>query len=352
MRLLSPLEDLLDLQDGVVARRQALDLPGESDATIRRRLRRREWVTLHPGVYLNHTGVPSWRQRAWAAVLYAAPAVLAGESAPRAADGPGRRSHDDSASIQVAIAHDRDVRGQPGIRIERREAFADMAQMNTSPPRLRIEHAAIDAAANAPNELAAIGVLSDVVRSRRTTAARLLEAALARKRLRYRHLILAVLTDAADGASSVLEVEYVRRVERPHGLPKASRQVRELTGGTVRPGSAYIVYRDGELPGLSRYLELDGRIGHTSTPDRDADFERDLDAALTDRDTLRLGWGQVFVRSCTTAAKLAVLFHRDGWSGPFLRCPRCPEDLKLPAALEPARQDEDFSSPGDEKSSA
>ncbi|MDO7867667.1 hypothetical protein [Nocardioides jiangxiensis] len=64
MVMLSPLEDLLDLHDGVVARAQVLLLPGESDATIRRRLRRREWVTLHPGVYLDHTGVRTWRQRA------------------------------------------------------------------------------------------------------------------------------------------------------------------------------------------------------------------------------------------------------------------------------------------------
>lgn len=351
MLMLSPIADLLDLQAGVVARRQVLAITGESDATIRRRLRRRDWVAIHPGVYLDHTGEPTWQQRAWAAVLYASPAALAGASAIRAGDGPGKRDVPTDGPIHVAIDHGRTVEEQPGIKIHRRVDFAATVQENLSPPRVRIEHAVIDAAAEARDDLAAIAVISDAVRSRRTTPQRLLDVAAARKRLRNRHLILALLTDSADGASSVLEMEYIRRVERPHGLPKASRQVREVTGGVVRPGSAYLVYRDGELEGLGQYVELDGRIGHTSTTERDADFERDLDAALADRGTLRLGWGQTYVRSCTTAAKLAVLFHRLGWRGTFRRCPRCPEDLRLPQALLPQQQ-VDSSSPGDEKSTA
>ena len=351
MLMLSPLADLLDLQEGVVARRQVLAITGESDATIRRRLRRREWVAIHPGTYLNHTGEPTWRQRAWAAVLYAAPAALAAESAIRAGDGPGRRDSPADGPIHVAIDHGRTVDPQPGIRIQRRVDFGAIVQDNLSPPRVRIEHAVIDTAAAARDDLKVIAVISDAVRSRRTTAQRLLDVALARKRLRNRHVILAVLTDAADGASSVLEMEYVRRVERPHGLPKAHRQVREVTGGVVRPGSAYIVYRDGELQGLDQYIELDGRIGHTSAPERDADFERDLDAALADRSTIRLGWGQAYVRPCTTAAKLAALFHKHGWQGRFLMCPRCPEDLQVPEPLL-AQQRVDSSSPGDEKSTA
>ncbi|GGO84029.1 hypothetical protein GCM10011584_00620 [Nocardioides phosphati] len=75
MLLLSPLADLLDLQDGVIARRQVLEIAGESDATLRRRLRRGEWVTMHPGVYINHNGPRTWRQRSWGAVLYAWPAA-------------------------------------------------------------------------------------------------------------------------------------------------------------------------------------------------------------------------------------------------------------------------------------
>jgi hypothetical protein len=350
MRTLTPLEDLLDLQDGVVARRQVIDLPGESDATIRRRLRRREWVIIQPGVYINHTGAPTWRQRAWAATLYAAPSALSGASALRAADGPGRRDHPDDGPIRVVVSADRDVRNQPDVDVERRETYIAIAQQHLSPPRVRIEHAAIDAAAAAPTELMCIGVLSDAIRSRRTTAERMLEAARSRKRLRRRHLIVGVLADTAAGAASVLEIEYLRRVERAHGLPTAQRQIRDVTSGTGQ--STSVVYRDGELPELGLIIELDGRIGHSTTAERDADFERDLDAALSDRNTIRLGWGQAYVRPCSTAAKLAALFRKLGWPGHMHSCPSCPAVADQAAAQVPANQREGLSSLCDEKSSA
>jgi hypothetical protein len=349
MHLLSPLDDLLDLQDGVISRKQALELPGESDATVRRRLRRREWVTHHPRVYRNHTGDPTWKQRAWAAVLYAAPAALAGASALRASEGPGRRSHSDDDPIEIAVDISRDVREQAGIRIHRRVHLDAIVQTNLSPPRIRTEHAAIDAAAAAPTDLAAIALLSDVVRSRRSTPARLLAAARSRSRLPRRHLLQAVLADAASGCSSVLEMEFLRRVARPHGLPTGDRQAREETGGVVRPTSAHVVYRDVDHPELKQIIELDGQLGHTTTSERDADFERDLDAAVDGRGTLRLGWGQVYVRRCSTAAKLYVVLRRLGRGGEFQRCPRCPTDLAIPT---PAGEREDFSSHADEKSSA
>lgn len=332
MLMLSPTADLLDLQDGVIARRQVLDVPGESDAAIRRRLRRRDWVTVLPGIYLNHTGPPTWRQRAWAAVLYAHPAALANVSAIRAADGPGKRVAPDDRPIHVAIDHRRTVEDQPGLVIHRSVHFAATVQGNLSPPRVRIEHAVIDAAADASSELAAIAILSDAVRSRRTTAARLLQEARARRRLRSRELILGVLSDAATGTTSVLEVEYLRRVERAHRLPTARRQVRDATSG--------VVYRDAEHEEFDLIIELDGRIGHSTTSERDADFERDLDAAVTDRDTLRLGWGQARVRPCQTATKLALVFQRRGWRGEVQPCPDCPTE-----AVEK-------SSPGDQKSTA
>ena len=46
------------------------------DADIARMLRRRDLVTVLPGVYVNHTGAQTWEQRAWAAVLYFWPAAL------------------------------------------------------------------------------------------------------------------------------------------------------------------------------------------------------------------------------------------------------------------------------------
>jgi hypothetical protein len=52
------LRTLLDLQAGVVSRRQLIEL-GCADHDIRRMLRRRELARVHDGVYIHHTGPPT-----------------------------------------------------------------------------------------------------------------------------------------------------------------------------------------------------------------------------------------------------------------------------------------------------
>jgi hypothetical protein len=331
MTPLSELADLLDLQSGVISRRQALAIPGESEASIRRRLRRREWVLIHPGVYVDHTGPVTWQQRAWAGVLAVAPAALCHESALRAADGPGRRGYDDDGPVHVAIDHRRTVTAPEGVVVDRMRNFKKRTQLNSSPPRVRIEHAVLSCAAQAAQDRDAISVLSDAVRSRRTTAARLLEALDSHRRIARRTLLAGVLTDAANGTHSVLEFEYLRRIERAHGLPRPMRQSRERSGDTS-------IYRDAEYPDYGIVIELDGRLGHTSAAERDSDFERDLDTALTQRTTIRIGWIQVIERSCPTARKMADLLRQKGWQGVMCKCPDCPDQQRV-GLLSPVDRD-------------
>lgn len=92
VRLMDPIAELLDRQDGAIARRQALAAGLEATA-VKRLVRRREWVAVHPGVYVAHTGPLTWRQRAWSAVLACWPAVLDGRSALRAHEGPAVAPH-------------------------------------------------------------------------------------------------------------------------------------------------------------------------------------------------------------------------------------------------------------------
>jgi len=61
---------LLRDQDGVIARRQLLAL-GFAPHDIARLLRRRELARAFDGVYVNHTGPLTPRQRTWVAVLAA-----------------------------------------------------------------------------------------------------------------------------------------------------------------------------------------------------------------------------------------------------------------------------------------
>ena len=83
-----------------------------------------------------------------------------------------------------------------------------------------------------------------------------------------------------------------------------------------------VVY-SGRRPPWSQVVELDGRLHHDSARARDRDMERDLDAAIDGLDTLRLGYGQVFERCCSTAAKLGRLLRMRGWPGSPTRCEAC-----------------------------
>jgi len=308
------LTELMILQAGVISRRQVL-LAGGSDHDIRRLLRRREWALVHDGVYVDHTGPLTWLQRAWAAVLVMWPAALCHHSALRASDGPGRRDHHDGGPIHVAVHRGRRVRAPVGVVVHRLTDLDAKTQWNGSPPRLRVEEAALDVAAEAPTDFDAIGVLADAVQSRRTTADRLLDALRKRTRIARRRFIRTVLEDVRLGACSALEHAYLTRVERPHGLPSANRQ--------LRASSRAPMYRDVVYLAHGLVVELDGRMFHDNARARDRDLDRDLDGAVDGLTSIRIGWGQAVGRPCVTAQKISRILNRLGWLGPILQCPHC-----------------------------
>lgn len=165
---LDAVADHLAAQAGVVTRRQLLAAE-VTQARIDTLLRRRELVVVHPGVYLTHTGTPTWAQRSWAAVLYAGRSALHHESALHR---PGKDSAP-KGPVHVAVDWARRVAPQEGVRIHRVRGLADQVQWNLSPPRVRVEVAAVEVAHRAPDDLAAISALASVVGARRTVAARL-----------------------------------------------------------------------------------------------------------------------------------------------------------------------------------
>ena len=300
---------LLVDQDGVVSRRQALEA-GLARSDVVRLLRRRELVAIHPGVYVDHTGEPSWQQLAWAAVLLYAPAALTHGSALRAAEGPGSTRR--LVPIEVAVDEDRNVVRRSGIRVVRRPHLDTRVQWHLGPPRVRYEEATLDVAAEARSDFAALADLSQAVQNRRTTAAKLLTALDARERIARRDWMHDVLTDVAAGTCSVLEHGYLNRVERPHGLATARRQVRDRAGSGV-------VYRD-VLYACGPVVELDGRLFHDTTRQRDKDMDRDLVTAVRGKDSVRLSYGQVYDRACWTAALVALFLQARGWQGAPRRC--------------------------------
>ncbi|AFA72614.1 hypothetical protein GPOL_c15650 [Gordonia polyisoprenivorans VH2] len=304
------LDDLLASQDGVITRGQVIDC-GFSAAFVRRMVRRREWATVFPGVYVDHTGPLTARQRQWSAVLDAFPAALSHSSAILDGDvAPTQPVH-------IVVDRQRRVTRRQGVVVHYGSRLDDRVLWHARPPRLRIEEAVLDVVDASSSSARVVACLADAVQARRTTADRLLAALRRRPRIAHRRFVEGVLRDVRDGTCSVLEHGYLTKVERAHGLPAPIRQAPTTVG---RRG-----LRDVEYVDFGLVVELDGRLGHDGPVARDRDLERDLDAAVHgDRLTLRLGWGQVYERPCATATKIARALRARGWRGTVAGCPACP----------------------------
>lgn len=304
----------LDRQDGVITRGQLL-AGGAQVHDIQRWLRRNELRRVLPGVFLTHTGQPTWHQRAWLAVLWAEPAALARSSAVRAAGG---RAGAEREPIHLLVGAGRKLQAPDWIVLHRCQDLESAVLWTASPPRQREEQAALDLAlehlarGGLDPHLAAVAALAEPVQARRTTAVRLLSALDERQRIAHRAWLTGVVLDIGSGATSVLEQGFVRRVQRPHALPAARLQVANRT-------TSGAVIRDALMLGR-QVVELDGRAFHQGAARRDADLERDLDAATAGLGTTRLGWGQVYDRSCVTAGKLGALLASRGWAGQPRAC--------------------------------
>ena len=306
---------LLRHQDGVVSRAQLLAAGAASHDVVRWQ-RRRGLTRIHPGVYVDHTGEPTARQLAWAAVLACGLAGLWGESAVRAHEGsfdPGG-----GRAFLVAIDSSRTIRPPSGLRVRRVDDLHSKMQWHRRPPAQPYDDALIEMVAGRGARLRridVIAVLAGAMQQRRTTGDRLLAALTARARATDRDWLAGVLRDLGAGSSSVLELAYVTDVERAHGLPVSERQRRHPSRGGV-------VYRDHAYDD-GFVVELDG-VFHAMPLQRDRDLERDLDAALDGLATLRLGWRQVVDRPCATAGKVARLLVLRGWTGrPHACSPGC-----------------------------
>lgn len=300
-----------EIQGGVISRRQLRELHAE-DHDIRRLVRNRELAVIHPGVYVNHTGNPTWGQRAWAAVLACWPAALTGRSAlPKPPErGP----------IEVMVPMSRTVRAPDGVIVRRRARFDGYVDWAAFPPRQLLAEAAIDTAVDAGGVPEAFATLADLVQRKVIRPASLIEALGHRRRMPDRQLMVGLLEDLKAGACSVLEREYLRRVERAHGLPPGERQAADSIAGVS-------VERDVIYAAYGLVVELDGRAFHRSAAARDADHARDLDAAVArNLRTVRLTYGQVLGAPCRTATRIGELLGRGGWPGEVTPCSDCSPD--------------------------
>jgi hypothetical protein len=303
---------LADEQEGVVSRRQLLDL-GLTPAQAHQNMENGRWRRLLPGVFATFTGPVGPLAEVWAAVLYAGAGAAASHGT---ALWLANLLDELPRPINISVGHRRRVRNQRGLRIHRVKALDDrpdsVVHPAAQPLRVRVEVAVLDQAETS-SAAVAVDLVLRATQRRLTTAARVSDALAERRRHRFRALLLEVLADAAQGVASPLERHYLRSVERAHRLPRGGRNQleRAATGGSR--------YRDVRYPKWKTIVELDGREAH---PDDGAfrDLRRDNEAVVAADWTLRYGWRDVVGRPCEVAVQVGMVLQGRGWPGQAKAC--------------------------------
>jgi len=299
-------------QADTVARSQGTSV-GIAPSTMRNRTRSGRWQRLQRGVYATFSGEPARETVLWAALLRAGPgAVLSHQTA---AELHGLIDEPSPVIIITVPAsrHPAQVK-IPGVIIHRSDAILRTRHPAMLPPCTRVEDTVLDLIQVARTFDEAYSWICRAIGRRRTTADRIRGAMDVRMKMRWRREIALALGDAADGALSVLEYRYVHRVERPHGLPAARRQAR------IRHGSGNR-YLDNLYEEFSVCVELDGTAAHPAD-EQWRDKRRDNANTVSGIVTLRLGLLDLGERRCETAAAVAALLRRRGWTGTPRACGR------------------------------
>jgi hypothetical protein len=306
------LEQVLARQHGIITRWQALAC-GLTDEVLRARIHSGRWQRVFRGVYAAFSGPLPRETVVWAAVLRAGEGAVLSHRTAAELDGLVDDVRD---PIHVTVARDRNVLPMDGVRVHYSNRVEDARHPVRLPPRTTVEETVIDLAVSAHDLDEAMAWPACACQRRLTTPDRLLSALAKRKKVRRRAELTAALTDVAEGASTLLEIRFVRDVERAHGLPQTAKQVRLVRGGRV-------TYEDARAGAYGIVIELDGRSAHPFA-ERHRDMRRDNAAVRVGRAPLRYGWGDVTERPCLVAAEVADIYRSRGWTGALRRCgPGC-----------------------------
>ena len=299
-------------QGGVLVRPQIL-ASGFCDSQIDRLVRQENLQRLDRGVFLLGAGEPQWASYAWAGVLVGGRGSrLIGTSAGAVVGLVPER-----LPIEVAVPPSRTPEQRTWVRFAR-EALGVRSPGSTGQPlRSLVEDTVLDlcAAEDNPSTVAHLLTTSCL---RQTSPVRLRQGLSRRRRTGNRKLIEEILSEAADGVRSALELRWVRNVERPHQLPAPTRRNQTLVSSRNEPDAAHEDYLT--------LLELDGLRYHSDEQilrDRRRDNAHSAGGYLT----MRYGWPDVLPpQACATARNFAAVLARRGWTGEVGRCPLCEND--------------------------
>lgn len=241
---------LLFQQDGVITRRQALPLIGLR--SVRHSVESGRWQRLQRGVFVTHTGAPTVRQRWWAAVLGSAgsgQAFLAGASALHAV---GLDRFDDGTVHVLVPASQRDSNAPVGVRVHRTNVLPDAHLHRLGrPPATIPARSIINAAGWAKSDNTARAIIAAGVQRGLATADRLAAVLAGMPNVRRRKVIARAVADAAGGAHSLPEMEFLALCRRA-GLPEPILQVVRLDADGRR------CYLDAHFAEAGVHVEIDG----------------------------------------------------------------------------------------------
>ncbi|HUB39056.1 MAG TPA: type IV toxin-antitoxin system AbiEi family antitoxin domain-containing protein [Streptosporangiaceae bacterium] len=314
------LRELLVRQSGVITRRQALGA-GLAATAVDNQLKSRRWQQLQRGVYACFSGTPTRDAELWAAVLRAGEGAALSHRTAAELYGLTRgmsrgMSREPGAPIHVTVPASRRAGIIRGGVLHFSGSLERTRHPVLLPPRTRIDDTLLDLAQMSATFDEAFDWVCRAVGGRLTTPAHVRAALQARPRMRWRIDLLAVLADVGDGAHSNLELRYVRKVERAHGLPPARRQMKIVTAGRVR-------YVDNFYEEAKLAVELDGRAAHPPERRWD-DSHRDNEHASLGIMTVRYNWPDVNYRACAVAAQVGGLLRVRGTAVQLRRCgPSC-----------------------------
>jgi hypothetical protein len=248
-QLAGELIELLAAQDDVVSLRQASRFLSRS--AIRHRLGSGRWQRVHPLVFVARAGPVTERQRWWLAVLAVGagqPAYLAGLSALQAHGLRGVASDD----IHVLVTKDRRGGRPPaGVTVHRTGLLAKDDVWRGRPPRTRPARSMVNAACWARSDREASLIIATCFQQRIVNLPAV-AAVLDRMPNVGRHgLIRAIAQDAAGGATSLGELDFLRALSDA-GLPKpVCQSPRRDAAGRLR-------YRDFAYEEYALFIEIDG----------------------------------------------------------------------------------------------
>ena len=209
--------------------------------------------------------------------------------------------------------------GMRGVTLHRTRNWRADPQPSWNLPRTPATDTVLDLVAAARTLDDAYAWLSRAITKKAVAPTMVADALLTRKRFARRAWVRDALTDVRDGIHFPLEHRWVADVERPHGLPTATRQAK-------RHGADGVRFLDNYYEPYGLCVELDGVAFHPAEA-RARDRRRDNETIIAvSAETLRYGFEEVANRPCEQAEQFARALIKHGRPvGSLKPCvPGCP----------------------------